>query len=311
MNAPAMKAVRVHAFGGVDNIVLDDIPIPVPAENQVLIKVKAAGVGNWDALARSGKIPQPLPLTLGADVSGIVEKVGPGVSAFAPGDEVFGLTNDLFTGGYAEHAVVQAGAIAKKPQRSTFIEAASVPVVAVTAHKMLFEHGNVKPDQTVLVHGAAGNVGAYIVQLAHRAGARVIATAGKEDMAYVRGLGADQIIDYRNERFEDIASGVDAVMDTVGGDIQERSLKVLKRGGVLVSSVSPPDKEKAAEYGVTTDYFIVPITTGDLASIATLLDAKELTTRVGIVLPLSEARKAHEMLDGIIPHPRGKIVLQP
>jgi NADPH:quinone reductase-like Zn-dependent oxidoreductase len=306
-----MKAVRVHEFGGVDNIVLDDIPIPVPVENQVLIEVKAAGVGNWDALARSGKIPQPLPLTLGADVSGIVEKIGPGVSALAPGDEVFGLTNGLFTGGYAEHAVVQAATIAKKPHGNTFIEAASIPVVAVTAHKMLFEHGNVKADQVVLVHGGAGNVGAYIVQLAHRAGTRVIATASEGDMDYVRGLGADQIINYRNERFEDIASGVDAVMDTVGGDVQERSLKVLKRGGILVSSVSPPDKEKAAEYGVTTEYFIVPITTDDLKLIAALLDAKELRTAVGIVLPLSQARKAHEMLAGIIPHPRGKIVLQP
>jgi len=306
-----MKAVRVHQFGGVENIVFDDVPIPVPGENQVLIEVKAAGVGNWDALARSGKIPQPLPLTLGAEVSGIVEKIGPGVSTIAPGDEVFGLTNRLFTGGYAEHAVLQADTIAKNPHGNTSIEAASVPVVAVTAHKMLFEHGNVKADQLVLVHGGAGNVGAYIVQLAHRAGARVIATACGDDMDYVRGLGADQIINYHNDRFEDIASGVDAVMDTVGGDVQERSLKVLKRGGVLVSSVSPPDKEKAAKYGVRTDYFIVSVTTDDLKSIAALLDAKELTTAVGIVLPLSQARKAHEMLAGIIAHPRGKIVLQP
>src|SRR5438128_2512681 len=127
---PMMKAVRVHEFGGVDNIVLDDIPIPVPAENQVLIEVKAAGVGYWDALARSGEIPQPLPLTLGSDVSGVVEKIGAGVSAFATGDEVFGLTNDLFTGGYAEHAVVKADTIAKKPRALTFVEAASVPVIA-------------------------------------------------------------------------------------------------------------------------------------------------------------------------------------
>jgi NADPH:quinone reductase-like Zn-dependent oxidoreductase len=306
-----MKAARVHEFGGVENIVLDDIPIPVPAEKQVLIEVKAAGVGYWDALARSGEIPQPLPLTLGSDVSGVVEKIGPSVSAFAPGDEVFGLTNELFTGGYAQHAVVQADTIAKKPHATTFVEAASVPVVAVTAHKMLFEHGHVNAGQVVLVHGAAGNVGAYLVQLAHRAGARVIATAGAEDMDYVRGLGASQIINYRNERFDDIVSGVDAVMDTVGGDVQERSLKVLKRGGILVSAVSPADKEKAAEYGVQTDYFIVPVTSDDLKSIGALLDAKELTTRVGIVLPLSEARKAHEMLAGIVPHPRGKVVLQP
>ena len=306
-----MKAVRVHEFGGVGNVVLDDIPIPVPAENQVLVEVKAAGVGNWDALARSGEIPQPLPLTLGAEVSGIVETIGPGVSAFAPGDEVFGLTNNLFTGGYAEHAVLQAESIARKPRCGTFVEAASVPVAAVTAQEMLFEHGKVKAGQVVLVHGGAGNVGAYIVQLAHRAGARVIATAGEGDIDYVRGLGADQVIKYRDERFEDVVPPVDAVMDTVGGDVQERSLKLLKPGGILVSSVSSADREKAAEYGVIAAYFVVSITTGDLDAIAALLDAGEVTPAVGIVLPLSRAREAHEMLAGIASHPRGKIVLQP
>lgn len=306
-----MRAVRVHEFGGIDKIVLDDIPIPEPIKNQVLVEVKAAGVGNWDALARAGKIPQPLPLTLGADVSGVVERVGPGVSTLEPGDQVFGLTNGLFTGSYAEYAAVQADTIARKPRNMTFVEAASVPVVAVTADKMLFEHGHVKAGQLVLVHGAAGNVGAYIVQLAHRAGARVIATAGQQDSDYVRRLGADQIIDYRNERFEDIVSGADAVMDTVGGDVQERSFKVLKPGGILVSSVSAPGKENAVKYGVKTDYFIVSVSSDDLNRITVLIDAEELKVQVGVVLPLSEAPKAHEMLAGALPRPRGKIVLQP
>jgi NADPH:quinone reductase-like Zn-dependent oxidoreductase len=305
-----MRAVRVHEFGGVDKIVLDDIPVPVPAENQVLVQVLAAGVGNWDALARSGKIPQPLPLVLGAEVAGIVEKLGPGVSSFAPGDYVFGLTNDLFTGGYAEHAVVQADTIAKKPRTTDFVEAASVPIAAVTAHKMLFEHGHVEAGCIVLVHGAAGNVGAYAMQLARRAAATVIATAGTNDINYVRNLGANHVIDYRKQLFYDVVSDVDAVMDTVGGDTQEFSFKVLKRGGILVSSVSPPAKEKAAHYGVTTDYFIVDVRTEDLELIATLLEAKELTTQVGIVLPLSKAPEAHEMLAGSVPHPRGKIVLR-
>ena len=304
-----MKAIRVHEFGGVDKIVLDDIPVPVPAEKQIVVEVMAAGVGYWDALARAGEIPQPLPLILGAEVAGIVEKLGPGVSSFAPGDQVFGLTNDLFTGGYAEHAVVQADSIAKVPRTIDFVEAASVPVVAVTAHQMLFEHGHVEAGQVVLVHGAAGNVGAYAVQLAHRAGAQVIATARSGDIEYVRSLGANQIVDFSTERFEDVISGVDVVLDTVGGDTQERSFKVLKRGGILVSVVSDPDREKAAEFGVKADYFIVDVTTEDLEAIAAMLDAKQLATQVGIVLPLSDARRAHEMLAGTAAHPRGKIVL--
>ena len=306
-----MKAIRVHEFGGIDKLVLDDIPIPVPAQNQVLVKVMAAGVGNWDALARSGQIPQPLPLTLGAEIAGFVENVGAAVRHFAPGDYVFGLTNDLFTGGYAEYAVMQADTIAKMPRAVNFVEAASVPVVAVTAHKMLFEHGDVAAGQTVLVHGAAGNVGAYAVQLAHRAGARVVATARSDDKEYVRSLGAEQVIDFRNERFDRVVSGVDAVMDTVGGDTQERSFDVLRPGGILVSVVLPPNEKKAAQYGVRTDYFIVHTSTEDLEVISKLLDAKQLAAQVGIVLPLSDARKAHEMLAGAVTHPRGKIVLQP
>jgi NADPH:quinone reductase-like Zn-dependent oxidoreductase len=305
-----MKAARVHKLGGTDAIVLDDIPIPVCASDQVLIAVKASGVGNWDALAREGKIPQPLPLTLGAEFSGVVEEIGTDTFGFAPGDEVFGLTNQLFTGGYAQHAAVHAATIATKPRTLTFIEAASVPVVAVTAHKMLFEHGHVSAGQVVLVHGGAGNVGAYLVQFAHRAGARVIATAGRRDVDYVRTLGADDVID-RSRRFEDMVSGVDAVMDTVGGDVQERSLKILKPGGVLVSSVAPPDATRAAGYGVRTGYFIVSVSGDDLKHIAAMLDARILTTQVGTVLPLVEARNAHEMLAGSVPHPRGKIVLQP
>lgn len=305
-----MKAARVHTFGGIDAIVLDDIPVPVPAATEVLVDVKASGVGNWDALAREGKIPQPLPLILGSEISGIVEKVGTESLDFAPGNEVFGLTNELFTGGYAQHAIVQASTIAVKPRTLGFIEAASVPVAAVTAHKMLFEHGHVSAGQVVLVHGGAGNVGAYLVQLAHRVGARVIATAGSRDMDYVHSLGADEVID-RSRRFEDIVSGLDAVMDTVGAQVEDRSLKILKPGGVLVSSVAPPDAAKAAGHAVRTDYFIVSVSTRELEQIGALLDAGELKTQVGTVLPLSQAREAHQMLAGSIPHPRGKIVLQP
>ena len=165
-----MQAIHVHHFGGLDSLVVEDVPRPVTGEGEVLLRVKAAGVGPWDALIRSGRsvLPQPLPLTLGSDVSGLVEAIGPGISQFQAGDAVFGATNGRFTGGYAEYAVAAATRLAKMPRRPGFIEAASVPVVACTAWQMVFEHGGVDATKRVLVHGAAGNVGAYAVQLAKR-----------------------------------------------------------------------------------------------------------------------------------------------
>ena len=182
------KACRVHRFGPPDVITLEDFPPPAPGAGEVLVRVKAAGVGPWDAWIRAGKsaLPQPLPLTLGSDLAGVVEAVGPGVANVAPGDAVFGVTNPHFIGSYADYALAAAGMIAKKPAALGDVDAASVPVVAVTAWQALFDQAQVMRGQTVLVHGGAGNVGAYVVQLAHRAGLRVIATAGETDLAYVR-----------------------------------------------------------------------------------------------------------------------------
>ena len=234
-----MKASRVHRFGPPDVIAFEDIPRPEPAAGEVLVRVRAAGVGPWDAWIRAGKsvLPQPLPLTLGSDLCGVVEGVGPGVAGFDPGDEVFGVTNKQFTGAYAEYAAAAAGMIARKPHRLGHVEAAAVPVIAVTAWQMLFDHARVAAGQTVLVHGGGGNVGALAVQLARHEGARVLATASAADLDYVRGLGANEVIDFRSARFEDVTGPVDAVIDTVGEAIQQRSFGVLKPGGVLVSAV--------------------------------------------------------------------------
>ena len=223
-----MQAIRVHDFGGLDSLVEEDVPEPAPGDGEVLLRVKAAGVGPWDALIRSGRsvLPQPLPLTLGSDVAGLVESAGPGVPQFKAGDAVFGATNARFTGGYAEYAVASATKLAKKPQRLGFIEAASVPVVACTAWQMVFEHGRVDPTKRVLVHGAAGNVGAYAVQLARRVTHDVIATAHTNDVAYVQTLGADRVLDVQKSRFDETLTGVDVVLDTVGGDAQDRSVDV-------------------------------------------------------------------------------------
>jgi NADPH:quinone reductase-like Zn-dependent oxidoreductase len=304
-----MKAARVLRFGPPNVITNDDLPQPEPSAGQLLVRVKAAGVGNWDALIREGKIElQPLPLILGSELSGIVEAIGAGVSGFTLGDEVYGATNEQFSGAYAEYAVPLARMMAQKPKTLNFIEAASAPVVTVTAWQMLFDHAHVTAGQTVLIHGAAGNVGAYAVQLAKQAGLHVVATAASADLDYVRGLGAETVVDYRKERFEESVTGVDVVLDTVGGDTQQRSLRVLKPGGILVSVVAPVPEATQKEYGVRAAYFYVDVTTARLNKITELFDSRKLVSNVGTVLPLEDARTAHEMLGGA-PHKRGKIVL--
>jgi len=305
-----MQAIRVHHFGDLDTLVAEDVPRPTPGSGEVLLHVKAAGVGPWDAWIRSGRsvISQPLPLILGSDVAGLVESVGSGVSQFKPGDAVFGATNAQFTGGYAEYAIASAMTLARMPRRLGFIEAASVPVVACTAWQMVFEYGAIDATKRVLVHGAAGNVGAFAVQMAKRVASEVVATAFTKDIAYVETLGADRVIDAQTSHFETLLSDVDVVLDTIGGDTQDRSFSVLKRGGVLVSAVSEPDQHKAADHGVRALFFLVEVSSQRLDKIAALIDAGELQTRIGDVLPLAEARTAHEMLAGK-PHKRGKIVL--
>ena len=304
-----MKAVRVLRYGPPSVIAIDDVPRPTPGRGQLLVRVEAAGVGNWDALFREGKsILEPLPIILGSDISGTVEDVGPGVPGFKPGDEVYGSTNPQFSGGQAEYAVPLAGMIAPKPGTLTFIEAASVPVVAVTAWQMLFEYADATAGQTVLIHGAAGSVGAYAVQMAREAGLHIVATAGTADLNYVRGLGAEKVFDYRKERFEESLSGVDIVLDLVGGATQEKSLRVLKRGGILVSVVSPVPEAAQKQYGVRAAFFYAEVTTARLKKITELIDSGKLSTDVGTVLPLEQAQAAHEMLAGA-PHKRGKIVL--
>jgi NADPH:quinone reductase-like Zn-dependent oxidoreductase len=305
-----MKAARVLHFGPPSVIENDDLPRPEPAAGQLLVRVKAAGVGPWDALIREGKsgIQQPLPLILGSDLSGVVEAIGAEVSGFKRGDEVYGATNDLFTGAYAEYALPLAKMMAQKPKTLDYIQAASAPVVSVTAWQMLFEYANVTAGQTVLIHGAAGSVGAYAVQLASQAGLRVVATAASADREYVRHLGAERVVDYRTEKFEESVTGVDVVLDMVGGDTQQRSLRVLKPGGILVSVGSAVPEASQKRYGIRAAFFYVDVTTARLNKISELFDNGKLVTDVGTVLPLEEARVAHEMLGGA-PHKRGKIVL--
>jgi NADPH:quinone reductase-like Zn-dependent oxidoreductase len=308
---PSMLAWRVHEFGPPDAMILEKVPTPVPGPGEVLIEVHAAGVGPWDGWIRAGKsaLPQPLPLTLGSDLSGTVAALGSGVSDIALGEQVFGVTNSQFLGAYAEYAVASAGMLAKKPSSLSYAEAASVPVVAVTAWQALFDHARLQAGQTVVIHGAAGNVGTYAVQFARRARLRSIATAGTKDIEYVQSLGADKVLDYHAQRFEDAVKDADAVLDLVGGETQVRSFQVLRPGGKLISAVSQPDQARAKHHGVTAAFFLVEVTTERLRGIADLIDRGELKTHVGMVLPFAGARDAHMMLEGQLRPPKGKIIL--
>ncbi|MET0529164.1 MAG: NADP-dependent oxidoreductase [Microvirga sp.] len=306
-----MMAWRVHEFGPPEAMRFERVPVPIPGPGEVLVKVHAAGVGPWDGWIRAGNsaLPQPLPLTLGSDLSGEIQAIGPDVSDLRVGDQVYGVTNPRFIGAYAEYAVASAAMIARKPASIDDLEAASVPVIAVTAWQGLFDQAQLKADQTVLIQGAAGNVGAYAVQLAHRAGLRTIATTASDDHGFVRELGAETIVDYKTQHFEDVARDVDAVLDLVGGETQQRSFAVLRRGGKLISAVSQPDQDLAKSHGVDATFFLVNVTTRDLTEIAGLIDSGDLRTRVGNVMPLADAREAHLMLEGMRPASKGKIVL--
>lgn len=304
-----MKAGRIHRFGPPDVIIVEDLPKPEPGEGEILVRVAAAGVGPWDALIREGKSevsPQP-PLTLGSDLSGVVEAVGPVVTGFNRGDEVYGLANSQFCGAYAEYALASSGMVARKPARLSHVEAASAPVVAVTAWQMLFDYAHLQAGATTLILGAAGSVGAYAVQLAARSGIHVIATAGSGDLEYVRKLGAETVVDYRSDKLDYATWSVDAVLDLVGGKTREEAARALKPGGILVSVVSADPVLTRSD--VRSVFFYVEVTTARLNTISDMLEAGKLSTDVGTVLPLERARVAHEMLAGA-PHARGKIVLK-
>jgi NADPH:quinone reductase-like Zn-dependent oxidoreductase len=303
-----MKAVRIHRFGPPEVVVVEDIPKPSPGKGEVLVRVAAAGVAPWDAVIREGKSkvsPQP-PLTLGSDLSGFVEEVGPDVSQFAIGEEVYGVTNPQFCGAQAEFAVALAGMIAPKPRRLSHLEATSAPVVAVTARQMLFEYAQAKSGDSILITGAAGNVGAYAVQMALDAGMRVIAVARSSDQELLRAYGVETILDSSAAGFENSLPQVDSVLDTVGGDTVQRCSAAVKAGGRLVSVASMQLPQRAEMHSV---FFYAEVTSQRLRTVTDLFETRRISARVGSVLPLAEARSAHEMLAGA-PHKNGKIVLQ-
>jgi NADPH:quinone reductase-like Zn-dependent oxidoreductase len=240
-------------------------------------------------------------------LSGVVEALALDVADFKTGDEVYGVTNPQFCGANAEFAVASANMVAKKPKRLSHLEAASAPVIAVTAWQMLFDYARAAEHQRVLILGAGGNVGAYAVQFAAMKGLNITAVAGPKDVEYVRSLGAESVLDYRTGSFEELLSPVDVVIDTVGGETRERSFRVVKPGGIVVSVVSTDPIQQRPN--VRSVFFYVEVTSARLNTISKMFDDGVLLPQVGSVLPLDQARTAHEMLAGA-PHKRGKILLQ-
>jgi NADPH:quinone reductase-like Zn-dependent oxidoreductase len=297
-----MKAVRVHAVGGPEVLVYEDVERPEAGPGDVLLRVRAAAVNPIDWKIRSGVFGTPkLPATPGYDVSGTVERTGPGVKDVQPGDAVLARVK---TGGYAQYVTAPASELVKKPASIDYAQAAGVLTPALTAWQAL-DKMNLQPGQTVLIHGAGGAVGSFAVQLAKQRGATVLATATGDDVVFVRSLGATRVIDYKQQRFEDECADIDAVLDVIGGDTRDRSWKVLKPGGILVSTVGPA-KAPAGKRG---EAIVMQGDHEQMEELARMLGDGRLSVRVGEVLPLAEARRAHE--DGESGRVHGKIVLDP
>jgi NADPH:quinone reductase-like Zn-dependent oxidoreductase len=309
-----MKAVQVHNYGGPEVLRFEDAPRPTPESGELLIKVHAASVNAIDWKLRAGYMkdvfPLPLPYIPGWDVSGVVEAIGPGVTRFRKGDEVYAVSDGARggKGTYAEYVVIKEPEAAAKPKSIDHVHTASIPVVGLTAWQALFDQAGLNKGEKVLIHGAAGGVGSVAVQLAKWKGAHVIGTASGKNQALLRELGVDEPINYEKTRFEDVVRDVDVVLDTLGGDTQNRSWRVLKKGGILVSIVGPPAEEEAARYGVRSTFMAGHPSSAQLTEIAKLVDAGKVKPVVETVLPLSDVRRAHELTE--TGHGRGKTVLK-
>src|SRR5207248_1739111 len=308
-----MKAIRIHGRGGPDHLVYEDVPQPHPGPGEVLVRIHATGVIatelQWDETYQTATgSPLTLPIP-GRDLSGVVEEIGQGVTTFAPGAEVYAMLGYGRDGAEADYTIALPDELAPKPHALDHVQAAAVPLSALTAWLALFEHARLEAGQTALIHGGAGGVGVFAVQLARWAGAQVIATATQRNRDFLCELGANEIIDYTTTRFEEVVQGVDFVFDTVGGDTWQRSWQVVKPGGVLLSIVSPrPSFAEAKGHDVRPAWFVVQPNREQLVQIGALIDEGKVRPIIDTVRPLSQARQAYEQ--GAKGHTRGKIVLR-
>ena len=309
-----MRAVQFHAYGGPEQLVVEQIPRPVPQAGEILVRVYAAGVNPIDWKIRKGLFkdvrPLRLPVIPGSELAGVVEMLGPGVTRFEKGQAVYGRGGQ---GTYADYAIIAAESLAPKPGNISFDQAAAVPVGARTAWMALFHLADLQPGQRILVHGAAGGVGNYAVQLARWKGAHIIGTASFNNLEFVRSLGAETVIDYNATPFEEVAHDLDVVVDTVGGETQDRSWSLIKPGGILIAIGHPPAQDIAAQHGVRTASTVLDqrapprISTEPLHDISSLIESGMLIPQLGTIFSLEEARQAQALSES--GHGRGRIVL--
>jgi NADPH:quinone reductase-like Zn-dependent oxidoreductase len=307
---PMMKAVVAHEYGAPEVLKFEQIPRPEPKEDEALVRVIASAVNPADPLTLSGKYAREfgthLPLIPGYDIAGIVEKTGPNVTKLKAGDAIYGYPT--FGGGWANYVTVKEWEVAAKPKSLTFVEAASVPMGALTAWQALVDVAKLQAGQTILVHGGSGGVGSFAVQIAKARGARVIATASTANQDALKQLGADVAVDYSKTRFEDVAKDVDAVLDPVGKETLARSYDVVKKGGIVMSLVARPDPVELKKRGIRGAGISVHPDADDLTEIAHLIDSGKVKPIVTEVLPLGKAIAAQQQ--AATHHTRGKVVLR-
>jgi alcohol dehydrogenase len=311
-----MKAAQIASYGHADAIVVNEVDVPAAGPGQVLVEVHASSINPVDTYVREGKrqerFPLRLPVTLGYDVAGVVKQLGEGVTSLRLGDAVYGQAAVTVggSGAFAEYAVAPAARLARMPRSLSFTDAASLPLVGVSAQQAVVEHMKVQPGQRVLIHGGGGGIGSVAIQIAKKAGALVAATATGDDLAFVKQLGADETIDYKSQSFDELLSGYDAAFDTVGGDTYARSFKVLKRGGILVSMTHPPKTDLPQRYGVTAVDENTRMDTAALEALTRLVEAGVVTPHVDRAYPLDRIREAFEDKErGGAGRVRGKIAI--
>ncbi len=309
-----MKAVQLHEYGGPEVLKYEDAPRPQPKEDELVLRVIATAVNPVDAKIRHGAFKRagapsaPMPMILGYDVAGVVEQAGANATKFKKGDAVYGCLAISRGGGDAEFAIAKENELSPKPASLSFEEAAALPIAAGTAWQALVQIAKLEAGQTVLIHGGSGGVGHFAIQIAKARGAKVIATASAANQDFLKQLGADQAIDYKATKFEDVVKDVDVVLDTVAGETLKRSYGVVKKGGIIVSILEPPDKAELESHGIRGSVFMVSATSDLLGELTKLVEAKQLKPTISEVLPLAELAKAHQAIE--TGHTRGKIVLR-